>query len=183
MASNLAWGRGGRLATAWAYAANEVRKDMKDGKPGVRSIYAIGVAGSATAFILNPAWSTKVYGSFLRQTFWFTARATAAIALPIVGVATSAQGLAVIIPVVVGAVVSDAIDEDEGLDNYTGFLTAGIIGNDPNYLTGDPNDSGYFNVVKNFKTVAETQPLTRALTWTLSETDKKVKSWEKILGF
>jgi hypothetical protein len=183
MASNLAWGRGGRLTTAWAFAANEVRKDLKDGKVGPRSVLAVGGASLGTAFILNPSWSTKVYGSFLRQTFWFTARATAAIALPIVGVATSAQGLAVIIPVVVGAVVSDIIDEEEGFDNYTGFLTAGNIGNDPNYLTGDSNDSGYFNVVQNFKTVAGSQPLTRGLTWTLAETDKKVKSWERILGF
>jgi hypothetical protein len=183
MASNAAWGKGTGLTFVWGHAVNEVRKDMKDGKPGVRSIYAIGVAGASTAFILNPNWANGVRGSVARATFWFTVNATRYIALPIVGVATSAQGLAVIVPVVVGAVVSDIIDEEEGFDNYTGFLTAGIIGNDPNYLTGDPNDSGYFNVVKNFDTVASTQPLSRALTWTLAETDKKVKSWEKILGF
>jgi hypothetical protein len=120
----------------------------------------------------------------VRGTFWFTVNATRAIVLPIIGVATSAEGLAVIIPVVVGAVVSDAIDEDEGYDNYTGFISGGTWpgSNDPNYLTGDPNDSGYFNVVKNFDTVASTQPLSRALTWTISETNKKVESWANIFG-
>jgi hypothetical protein len=184
MASNAAWGKGSGLVFLWSQAANEVRKDLKDdGKVGPRSVLAWAGATIGTAFILNPGWANGVRGSLTRATFWFTVNATRAIVLPIIGVATSAPGLAVIIPAVTGAIVSDIIDEEEGLDNYTGFVTAGIIGNDPNYLTGDPNDSGYFNVVKNFKTVAETQPLTRALTWTLSETDKKVKSWEKILGF
>jgi hypothetical protein len=182
MASNATWGKGAGLLGVWGNAVNEVRIDAKDGKVGLRTIYAITVAGASTAFILNPGWANIVRGQFWRGTFWFTVTATRAIVLPIIGVATSAPGLAVIIPAVTGAIVSDIIDEEEGLDNYTGFVTAGIIGNDPNYLTGDPNDSGYFNVVKNFDTVASSQPLSRALTWTISETNKKVDSWANIFG-
>ena len=177
MASNLAWGKGTGLVGAWAHAANEVRVDSKDGKLGVRSIYAITVAGASTAFILNPSWSRGLQGRFIKQTFWFTVRATAAISLPIVGLATSAYGLAAIIPVVTGAVVSNVIDEEEGLDNYLGFITGGTVGNEPNYFTGDPNDSGYFNVPRNFETVAESQPLTRALTWTIANKPKPKYRW------
>ena len=207
MASNLAWGRGTRLATAWSYAFNEVRMDSKDGKVGVRSIYAITVAGAATAFILRPGWATALYGEYVKQTFYFTARATAAITLPIVGLATSAYGLAVIIPVVTGGIISDRIDEEEGFDNYTGFLSAGWFGNVPNYWNTDDNDSGYFNVLKNLQTVGTEisrtrdrvnntsnvqtamniltgpQPSTDALTWTIVETNKKVSWWENYLGF
>jgi hypothetical protein len=186
MASNAAWGKGAGLVFLWSQAANEVRKDLKDdGKVGPRSVLAWAGATIGTAFILNPGWANGVRGSLARATFWFTVNATRAIALPIIGVATSAEGLALIIPVVVGAVVSDAIDEEEGFDNYTGFISGGTWpgSNDPNYLTGDPNDSGYFNVPKNLETITSSQPLTRALTWTISESDKKVESWEKILGF
>lgn len=52
-----------------------------------------------------------------------------------------------------GAITSDAIDPDEGLPNYVGFTTGGYYGNSPNYLTGDANDSGYFNVVQNFANI------------------------------
>jgi len=53
-----------------------------------------------------------------------------------------------------GAIVSDIIDPEDGLDNYVGFTLGGIGGgNDANYLTGDANDSGYFNVAQNLSTV------------------------------
>ncbi|GAJ07232.1 unnamed protein product, partial [marine sediment metagenome] len=55
--------------------------------------------------------------------------------------------------VTAGAIISNYIDEEEGLDNYTGFLTAGIGGNDPNYWSGDVNNSGYFNIGQNLATV------------------------------
>ena len=54
---------------------------------------------------------------------------------------------------VAGAITSDAIDPEEGLDNYLGFTTGGEYGNQPNYVTGDANDSGYFNVVRNFSNI------------------------------
>ena len=54
---------------------------------------------------------------------------------------------------VAGAITSDAIDPDEGLDNYLGFTSGGEFGNQPNYVTGDANDSGYFNVVRNFANI------------------------------
>lgn len=53
-----------------------------------------------------------------------------------------------------GAIVSDIIDPDEGLDNYVGFTLGGLGGgNDANYLTGDENESGYFNVYRNVTTI------------------------------
>jgi hypothetical protein len=53
-----------------------------------------------------------------------------------------------------GAIVSDIIDPDEGLDNYVGFTLGGIAGgNNANYVTGDDNNSGYFNVAQNLSTV------------------------------
>ena len=55
-----------------------------------------------------------------------------------------------------GAIVSDIIDPDEGLDNYVGFTLGGIAGgNDANYLTGDANNSGYFNVTQNMNLIFE----------------------------
>ena len=56
---------------------------------------------------------------------------------------------------IAGAVTSDIIDPEEGLDNYLGFTSGGIGGNSPNYVTGDANDSGYFNVVRNMSTIFE----------------------------
>lgn len=54
---------------------------------------------------------------------------------------------------VAGAITSDVIDPEEGLNNYLGFTTGGEYGNQPNYVTGDANDSGYFNVVRNFSNI------------------------------
>jgi len=46
---------------------------------------------------------------------------------------------------------SQWIDSEEGKDNYHGFISGGGWpgSNDPNYLSGDPNKSGYFNVFQN----------------------------------
>jgi hypothetical protein len=62
----------------------------------------------------------------------------------------SSYGLAAGIPLVIGAGVSYAIDPEEGLDNYGGFVFGGTVGNDPNYWDSDNNNSGYFNVNQNF---------------------------------
>ena len=58
----------------------------------------------------------------------------------------SPAGLAVAVPVIVGGGVSYAIDEEDGLANYGGFISGGYVGNDPNY-------SAYFNVYENVKTI------------------------------
>jgi len=58
----------------------------------------------------------------------------------------SPAGLAVVVPVIVGGGVSYAIDEEDGLDNYGGFISGGLVGNEPNY-------SDYFNVYENVKTI------------------------------
>jgi hypothetical protein len=65
---------------------------------------------------------------------------------------------------VAGAIASDAIDPDEGLDNYLGFTTGGTYGNQPNYFSGDANDSGYFNVVQNLSTILQARDKTAATT-------------------
>jgi len=52
-----------------------------------------------------------------------------------------------------GAYTSSVIDEEEGEANYWGFVSGGWFGNDPNYLTGDENNSGYFNVLGNVSTI------------------------------
>lgn len=54
---------------------------------------------------------------------------------------------------VAGAITADAMDPEQGLDNYLGFTSGGQYGNNPNYLRGDANDSGYFNVVQNFANI------------------------------
>jgi hypothetical protein len=63
---------------------------------------------------------------------------------------------------VAGAITSDAIDPEEGLDNYIGFTTGGAHGNQPNYVTGDANDSGYFNVVQNFANILKAKRAAKA---------------------
>jgi hypothetical protein len=100
------------------------------------------------------------------QGFWATLELTGSLAaiwtpqfrtLKLAGVGSFGWGLlsnpyfmAAAVPVVTGGVISYAIDPEEGLDNYSGFITTGEMGNNPNYWDSDENDSGYFNVHQNF---------------------------------
>jgi len=49
----------------------------------------------------------------------------------------------------VGKWSAQMIDPEEGKENYYGFLSGGTWGNDPNYLTGDEQATGYFNMYRN----------------------------------
>lgn len=49
----------------------------------------------------------------------------------------------------VGKWSAQLIDPKQGKENYYGFLSGGTWGNDPNYLTGDEQDTGYFNIYRN----------------------------------
>jgi hypothetical protein len=180
MASYLAWGRGARLGGIWTTGFLIVKDDYDDdGKPGVKTIVAIALVAKETAFVLTPFWASRAYG-------WTIVNAARYLAAPVgrglIAVVTNPYVAAAAVPIAVGGIISYAIDPENGLNNYAGFITGGMVGEDePNYWDTDANDSGYFNIPKNFETVAESQPLTRALTWTISETDKKVDSWAKIL--
>jgi len=63
---------------------------------------------------------------------------------------------------VAGAITADAIDPDQGVDNYLGFTSGGMYGNNPNYLSGDGNDSGYFNIVQNFANILKAKRRAKA---------------------
>jgi len=54
-----------------------------------------------------------------------------------------------------GYFYADVVDPEEGADNYTGFITGGNMGNDPNYWDTDENDSGYFNVGQNVANIMD----------------------------
>lgn len=54
-----------------------------------------------------------------------------------------------------GYYYSKAVDPEEGADNYTGFLTGGEWGNDPNYWDTDENESGFFNMGQNTATIMD----------------------------
>ena len=184
MASNLAWGQGARLAPKWTTGFGIIAYDLyDDGKLGWKSGVAAGFLIRDTAFILRPGWSTSTYGTIVRHAAQYTGvlvRAGARLGLTVV---TNPYVLAVAVPVVAGGIISVAIDPEDGLNNFSGFITGGLVGEDtPNYWDTDANDSGYFNIPKNFETVAESQPLTRALTWTISETNKKVNWWESFVS-
>jgi hypothetical protein len=69
-------------------------------------------------------------------------------------VAKNPTSMFVVYSFLAGAYVSSVIDEEEGEANFWGFTSGGLVGNNPNYLSGDENRSGYFNVFGNFATVA-----------------------------
>lgn len=129
------WGIGSRLATIWGITYVKVRSEeeftVSDG------VY-IGSSIVGTAFILKPNWSNAVLNFGVR----------AIVTNPVVQAVTAIT--------VTGAVVSVAIDPEDGLDNYLGFITGGMLGErEPNYFSGDPNNSGYFNIPKNFDTIVK----------------------------
>jgi hypothetical protein len=181
MASNLAWGRGARLGRIWTVGFFVIKEDYDDdGELGLQSAAAAAAMVAGTAFVLTPTWSTTAYG-------WTIKNAARYLAAPLgrgfIAVVTNPYVMAAAVPLAVGGIISYAIDPEKGLNRYGGFITGGLVGQDePNYWDTDANDSGFFNIPKNFETVAESQPLTRALTWTISETNKKVDAWSEILG-
>jgi len=129
------WGKfdlfAGKVA-ATAYYANQWRvSDQRSGDTVDVAIKTGLIWGTGTAYRLT-GWSIRYVGGVV-------------VANPITAVAAYSY--------LGGAIVSDAIDPEEGLDNYVGFTTGGVFGNQPNYVTGDANDSGYFNVVQNFANI------------------------------
>lgn len=134
VASNLAWSRGSRLVGIWTTAYIKVRADEEF---TASDAVAIGAAGVYTGFVLAPTWSSSLHGGLVRA------------------IVTSPYAQAVAIPIAVGAGASILIDREDGLDNYLGFITGGELGErSPNYFNTDSNDSGYFNVPRNFKRIA-----------------------------
>ena len=108
---------------------------VQNWRQGDRGVYSTGITTLALIGIWGPQLTTlrnAGIGWGLRATLF------------------SSYGLAAGVPLAIGAGVSYAIDPEEGVDNYTGFLSDGTWGNDPNYMSGDPNNSGYFNVHQNF---------------------------------
>jgi hypothetical protein len=108
---------------------------VQNWRQGDRGVYSTGITTLALIGIWGPQLTTlrnAGIGWGLRATIF------------------SSYGLAAAVPVVIGAAVSYAIDPEEGLDNYSGFVSGGEIGNDPNYWDSDENNSGYFNVHQNF---------------------------------
>ena len=115
---------------------------------------------SATAFILNQyrvsdrrTGDTVDTGSKLANV-WGTPLMYAVTGVVVKGVTMNPVAFAIVAAYTEGAIVSNIIDPEEGLDNYVGFTLGGIAGgNDANYVTGDANDSGYFNVAQNLSTI------------------------------
>jgi hypothetical protein len=181
MASDLAWGRGARLGRLWILGFGIIAEDYDDdGKLGLQSVAATAAMVGGTFFVLTPSWSTTMYGRAIKGAGRYLA---APLGRGAIAVVTNPYVMAAAVPIAVGGIISYAIDPEKGLNRYGGFITGGMVGQDePNYWDTDANDSGFFNIPKNFETVAESQPLTRALTWTISETNKKVDAWSEILG-
>lgn len=99
----------------------------------------------------------------------------------------------------IGKWASQAIDPEEGRENYYGFMTGGMYGNDPNYIAGtntlNPQSvvamqggGGYFDVVGNFAAIInyeapinlqaseleDTYWSPRAKTWVSSEAEADI---------
>lgn len=135
MVSNITLGRGAKLLWVWGWVAWDVTEEEGDWYSDTISI-ASGIV--ATSFILNPAWSMNLTGAGVRLV----------ITNPVVQAVTAA--------VITGAIISNEIDEESGLDNYVGFITGGNRGTeDIHYYSGDANDSGYFNVLRNAEIVGQ----------------------------
>jgi len=142
MVSTATWGKGAKLAWIWSWVIWDVTEEEDDWASDALSITGGAVA---TAFILNPALSFHVTGVATK----------AILTNPVVQAITAAA--------VTGAIVSNEIDPESGFDNYVGFITGGTaeqhfgVGTareDIHYFSGDPNDSGYFNVGRNVEIIA-----------------------------
>lgn len=83
----------------------------------------------------------------------------------------------------VGKWTSQLIDPDQGKNNFHGFISAGLIGgsNDPNYWSGDQNESGYFNFPKNISTIisyeAPNEDVLKAADLPDTYWDPRAKTW------
>ena len=120
---------------------------VQNWRQGDRGVYSTGITTLALIGIWGPQLTTMRnagIGWGLRATIF------------------SSYGLAAGVPLVIGAGVSYAIDPEEGLGNYGGFVFGGKIGNDPNYWNTDENNSGYFNVHQNFVNILKAKRTARA---------------------
>ena len=101
--SALLWGKGTRLSLIWAFTYRKLSRS----KDKYSRSNALTLAGAITAssFVLFPVTSTKAIG--------WTARA----------VVTNPYAQAAYVPYIAGAVVSAAIDPEDGVSNYVGFTT------------------------------------------------------------
>jgi len=142
MVSDPTLGKIAKLGWIWSWVLWDITEEEDDWFSDALTITGGTIA---TVFILNPTFSFTVTGVATR----------AVITNPVVQAVTAA--------VITGAIVSNEIDPDSGLDNYIGFLTAGKLDQhfgigtareDIHYYSGDPNDSGYFNVPRNVEIIA-----------------------------
>jgi hypothetical protein len=135
MVSNVTLGRGAKIAWVWGWVLWDVTEEEGDWFSDALSITS-GII--ATSFITNPALTFNATGIVTR----------AIISNPVVQAITVAT--------VTGAIISDQIDPENGFDNYVGFITGGNRGTeDIHYYSGDANDSGYFNVLRNAEIIGE----------------------------
>ena len=129
------WGKfdlfAGKAAVTGYYINQWRQSDQRTGDDVDVAIKIGFIWGTGTAYRLG-GWGLRTVGGVV-------------VAHPITAVVTYSY--------VAGGITSDAIDPDQGLGNYLGFTTGGGTGNQPNYLTGDANNSGYFNVVQNFANI------------------------------
>ena len=133
MVSNVTLGKGFKLFTIWS--AVWYANTRKDDDPILDALRTSGGVLS-TAALLNPQLTFGVTGWGVR----------AVLTHPVTQGVTAA--------VVAGALISNEIDPDSGLSNYVGFITGGEFGEeDIHYFSGDPNDSGYFNVGRNVQII------------------------------
>jgi len=131
--SATAWGRGGKLAWVWGVVYWDVKEEEGD---WISDSIAILGGLVTTSFMLAPRITYGTAGIVTR----------AIVTNPIAQIVTGA--------VVSGAIVSNELDPDRGYDNYIGFISGGEVGEpDINYWSGDPNDSGYFNIPKNLEVI------------------------------
>jgi len=142
MVSDPTLGKIAKLAWIWSWVIWDVTEEEDD---LVSDIVSITGGVVATAFILNPTYTFSVTGAATRA------------------VLTNPVVQAVAATVVTGAIVSNEIDPNSGYDNYVGFITGGELNQhfdigtareDIHYYSGDPNDSGYFNVPRNVEIIA-----------------------------
>jgi len=133
--STVAWGRGGKLAWVWGFVYWDVKEEEGDWISDTISILGGLVT---TSFMLAPQFTYGTAGILTR----------AIVTNPVAQIITGAA--------VTGAIVSNEIDPESGLDNYVGFISGGEFGEENiNYWNTDENNSGYFNVGKNLEIIWE----------------------------
>jgi len=133
----------GRVSLFSLLTANTIRNINKEEGDYLSDAWDITKWGIGTIFIFSPGTDTKIVG-------WGVANAWRLGAV----IVRSPYAQAAYVPYIAGLAASEVIDPVSGLDNYIGFTSGGKFGEeDIHYFSGDPNDSGYFNIGRNVQII------------------------------